>query len=257
MKAPEEILAVWKKFSGFPMETLTKAWFYSRSGDKKQRTVALMKEHKAQYGITGNCFDLAIWLLDELKRDGIEAYPIGNELGTEEAHAALIALDTHGNRYLCDLGDQWLQPVLIEARHEAFSTEKQSGFFPAADVQVLSRHAEVEIIYHRPGGKQSRQTYDTTPVTEADFWQAGEFSQNHVYPKPLVEVRLPYKEETAHWEFDNWKSFLSTTEGLYPDQPLATLEEWVDRIGQKTGFDHKFLFDSLNFYKQMKKESRR
>ena len=257
MKAPGEILAVWNRFHDFPMETLTKAWFYSRSGAKKQRSVELMKEHKAQYGITGNCFDLAIWLLDELKKSGIKAYPIGNELGTEEAHAALIALDERRNRYLCDLGDQWLQPVLIESGHEAYTQDRQSGFYPAADVQVLSRHGEVEIVYHRPGGKQSRQTYDTTPVAEADFWQAGEFSQNHVYPKPLVEVRLPYKTETAHWEFDNWKSFLSTTHGLFPDPPIGTMEEWVDRIREKTGFDRQFLFESLNYYKQMTKESRR
>ncbi|MGK7378700.1 hypothetical protein ACSFXN_12785 [Planococcus sp. 1R117A] len=257
MKAPEEILAVWNKFYDFPMETLTKAWYYSRSQDKKQRSVELMKEHKAQYGITGNCFDLAIWLLDEYKKAGIKAYPIGNELGTEEAHAAVIALDEKGNRYLCDLGDQWLQPVLIEGRHEVYMGDKLSGFYPAADVQILPRQNEVEIIYHRPNGKQSRQTYDTQPVTEPDFWQAGEFSQNHVYLKPLVEVRLSYKNETAHWEFDNWKSFLSTTEGLFPDKPIATIEEWVDRIGQKTGFDRQFLIDSLNFYKQLNKGSGR
>jgi hypothetical protein len=257
MKAPEEILSVWNRFQDFPMETLTKAWFYSQPGDKKQRSVELMKEHKAQYGITGNCFDLALWLLDEFKKAGIAAYPIGNELGTEEAHAALIALDEEGNRFLCDLGDQWLQPVLIENGHEAFTGEKLAGFYPAADIEVLPRQGEVEIVYRRPGGKQSRQVYDTTPVAEADFWQAGEFSQNHVYPKPLVEVRLPYKSETAHWEFDNWKSFLSTTEGLFPDRPVATLEEWADRIGQKTGFDRQFLTDSLNFYKQMNRGSER
>ncbi|WP_327204675.1 hypothetical protein [Paenibacillus terrae] len=91
MLVPNEILSIWEKFNTFPMETLTKAWFYKKTDGKKQRDVSLMKEHHERYGITGNCFDLAIWLLHEFEKEGIEAYPIGHDLGTTEAHVAVIA----------------------------------------------------------------------------------------------------------------------------------------------------------------------
>ena len=48
---------------------------YNQNSSKKQRDVSLMKEHRSQYGLSGNCFDLAIWLLDELQKDGITATP--------------------------------------------------------------------------------------------------------------------------------------------------------------------------------------
>ncbi|MBS4162322.1 hypothetical protein GWP49_35325, partial [Klebsiella pneumoniae] len=114
MQASKNILTTWRKFDRFPMETLTKAWFYQQAGNRKQREVSLMKEHYRQFGISGNCFDLAIWLLDEFSKQGIEAYPIGHHFKTEDAHAAVIALDERGRRFLCDLGDQWLQPILVD-----------------------------------------------------------------------------------------------------------------------------------------------
>lgn len=251
MKASKEILSVWHKFDGFPMETLTKAWVYSKGGYPKQRDVETMKKHREQYGITGNCFDLAIWLLAAFKDAGVEAYPIGSEMGTEEAHAAVIAVDGEGRRFLCDLGDQWLQPVLIDDDSRIYTKDKLSGFFPGAEVQVIPDKASFEVIYHRPNGKFSTQNYSLDPVAMDDFLDAAEYSQNHVYPKALLEVRLPYKDEIAHWEFFNWKSFLSTSEGLFPDAPVATIEEWAQRIHQKTGFDRQFLMEALTIYEEM------
>lgn len=250
MQAPENVLAVWRQFDDFPMETLTKAWMYSKGGQKKQRDVATMKLHRQRYGITGNCFDLAIWLQAAFEEAGIEAYPIGDSMGTEDAHAAVVAVDEKGRRFLCDLGDQWLQPVLIDG-HDAYTDAKLSGFFPAATVQIKPAGTAVEVLYHRPNGKTSRQWYSAEPVSMETFLEAAEFSQWHVYPKPLLEVRLPFKQETAHWEFDDWESFLSTSEGLFPDPPAATIAEWVERIHEKTGFDRQFLMESLNLYKGM------
>ena len=256
MIASKEILSVWHSFDDFPMETLTKAWVYSKGGHPKQRDVETMKKHREQYGITGNCFDLAIWLLDAFKEAGVEAYPIGSELGTEEAHAAVIAVDGEGRRFLCDLGDQWLQPVLIDADSNAYRKDKLSGFFPGAEVQVVPDKASFEVIYHRPNGKVLTQNFSSEPVAMKDFLDAAEYSQNHVYPKALLEIRFPYKNEIAHWEFFNWKSFLSTSEGLYPDAPAATIEEWVERIGQKTGYDRQFLMEALTIYKEMNDKKR-
>lgn len=253
MQAPNQILNIWRRFDDFPMETLTKAWFYHKTTNKRQREITLMKEHRLQYGIAGNCFDLAIWLLNEFKTERIDAYPIGHNMKTEKAHVAVIALDERGNRYLCDLGDQWLNPILIDSTSEDFTAEKLSGFFPAAQVQVKSLGTNVGVVYHRPNGKSSQQIYETEPIEMSLFMEAAEFSQGQIKPRPLLEVRIPYKNETAHWEFYNWESFLSTTEGLFTDHSLETVDDWVERINQKTSYDKQMLLEALNFYYKMKR----
>ncbi|WP_422121938.1 hypothetical protein DHX103_08900 [Planococcus sp. X10-3] len=255
MKASQEILAVWRQFDGFPMDTLTKAWVYSKDWQPKQRDVRTMKRHRAEYGVTGNCFDLAIWLLDAFKEAGVEAYPIGRELGTEDAHVGVLAVDRNGRRFLCDLGDQWLQPILIDAEDAAYTDEKLPGYFPAAEVQVMPDGDVFKVVYHRPNGKFSTQVYSYLPVPMEAFLAAAEISQNNVYPKPLVEVRIPWEIEIAHWEFFDWKSFLSTSKGLVEDPPLATIEEWVERIYEKTGYDRTVLKESLEFYKGLREDS--
>lgn len=251
MEAPAEILSVWRQFDAFPMETLTKAWHYQRSGEQKQRSVALMKQHRDQYGITGNCFDLAIWLLTTFDEAGVKAYPVGSGWGTEQAHAAIVAEDQAGQRFLCDLGDQWVQPILVDVDSLEFKEGRLPGFFPGAEVQVRKADQGIEIIYYRPNGKQSNQVYAIKPVERADFLAAAEYSQRHIHPEPLLEVRFQQKGETVHWEFDNWTSFLSTSTGLYPDAPIKTLEEWVERINGKTHYDKGFLMESLGFYQSL------
>ncbi|WP_239984524.1 hypothetical protein [Lentibacillus sediminis] len=129
-------METWHKFDNFPMEILSKLWVFNQEKEGSQRDVSLMKEHRQRYGLSGNCFDLTIWLLDELGKNGVEAYPIGHDLNTEDAHVAVIALDEIGNRYLCDLGDQWIVPVLIDGNSEDFGFDKHSRFFPAAEIQV-------------------------------------------------------------------------------------------------------------------------
>lgn len=255
MKAPEKILAVWRKFDDFPMETLTKAWLCSKQANRKQRDVETMKQHHKEFGVTGNCFDLAIWLLDEFKEAGVEAYPIGSELGTGDDHAAVMAVDRTGRRFLCDLGDQWLQPIGIDGDDETYTDEKLAGFFPGAEVQVLPENDFFKVVYHRPNGKFSTQIYSALPVSMEEFLAAADFSQSHVYPKPLLEVRLPWENETAHWEFYDWKSFLSTSQGLIEDPPLATIDEWVERIHEKTGYDKTFLKESLEYFKGLGESS--
>ncbi|MBW3111707.1 hypothetical protein KYJ26_07695 [Bacillus sp. MCCB 382] len=251
MIAPDSILNTWNKFNDFPMETLTKVWFYNEGSAKKQRDVSLMREHREQFGMSGNCFDLALWLLDEFKRDGVEAYPVGHDLGTEEAHAAVIALNDHGDRYLCDLGDQWLNPILIDTKSPDYTTEKLDGFFPAAMVQVLDHPTGIEVHFHRPNGKVSKQAFQTERIEMETFLKAAEHSQHMIKNHPLLECRIPYQSETAHWEFYNWESFLSTTEGLIKDQKLATVEEWAERIHGKTGYNKAILINILEHYRSI------
>lgn len=249
MYPTHHILETWKKFDSFPMETLTKAWYFHKGTAKKQRDVSLMKEHRIQYGNTGNCFDLALWLLDECKQDRIKAYPIGSKFHSDEAHVAVVALDENGNRYLCDLGDQWLQPILVETNSKDFSNEKLKGFFPAAEIQVQSRNQnQIEILYHRPNGKVSNQIFDLTPIDTDIFLRGAEYSQNLIYPKPLFECRVPYKDETAHWEFFDWESFLSTSEGLIKGDQTDSIEHWVEVIHQKSGYRKDFLNEALCRY---------
>lgn len=250
MHAPQSILNTWRKFDDFPMETLTKLWFYHQNSNKKQREVSLMREHRSQYGISGNCFDLAIWLLDEFNKDGITAYPIGHNIDNEHAHVAVIALDESGNRYLCDLGDQWISPVLVDNNAE-YTNEILAGFFPGAKVQVNPGEQNIEILYHRPNGKVSKQVYNAQPINMAYFMQAAEFSQNIINPKPLLERRVPYRTEIAHWEFYNWESFLSTSDGLFQDPRLQTTEEWALKIHEVTGYDMPFLMNVLVGYKEL------
>lgn len=245
MKAPNEIIQVWRKFDGFPMETLTKVWHHRRSGRKKQRSLSEMKEHRDQYGISGNCFDLSIWLLDEFDRAGIEAYPIGLD------HGAVIARDQNRRRFLCDLGDQWLMPILIDTDDEQFTNARLKEFFPGAEISAEPAGDGVKVTYHRPNGKYSSQIYQTAPLDRKEFLAAAEHSQNTIHPKPLVETRVQLPGETAHWEFYDWRSFLSTNSGLVHDRDADSLEEWADRICAKTGYDEAFVTEALSIYEKM------
>ena len=127
MQAPESILTVWNQFNHFPMENFTKVWYANRNPLQRQRSVALMKQHYDQYKIAGNCFDLALWLLDELSTNNIQAYAIGHDLFTEKAHVAVIAVDENNLKYLCDLGDQWIQPICVDVHSKAFHSEDCGG----------------------------------------------------------------------------------------------------------------------------------
>jgi hypothetical protein len=254
MIASNSILMTWEKFKEFPMETLTKVWFYNRGSVKKQRDVSLMREHREQFGMSGNCFDLALWLLDEFMRDGVEAYPVGHNLNSEDAHVAVIALNEKGEQFLCDLGDQWLNPILIDTKSPDYTNEKLGGFFPAASVQVQSHPTGTEILYHRPNGKISKQVFPTQPIERDLFLKAAEHSQHLIKPNPLLECRIPYKSEIAHWEFYKWESFLSTSEGLMKDSKLETVAEWAERIHGKTRYDKEILIDILERYKRSQYE---
>jgi hypothetical protein len=251
MLATQSILTVWEKFNDFPMETLTKLWFFNKESTKKQREVSLMQEHRAQYGMSGNCFDLAIWLLDEFNKVGLVAYPIGHNLMTEKAHVAVIARDENGKRFFCDLGDQWLSPILIDIDSKDYSNEKLIGIFPGAKIQILGNEPNIEILYHRPNGKVSKQIFNTNPLEMNSFLLAAEYSQNLIKPRPLLECRVPYKSEIAHWEFYNWESFLSTSEGLFTEPKIETIEEWSEKINKRTGYNKEILVDVLKKYKSM------
>lgn len=250
MQAPAAILAVWARFASVPMETFTKAWWHRRlGGAARQRTPAEMAEHRAQYGAGGNCFDLTVWFLDECRQAGVSARAAGHDLGTERAHIAAVATDEAGDEYLCDLGDQWFQPILVSTGSDRFSPDWQAGFIPAADVRVEREGSLVRIFYRRPNGKQSRQEFDLTPVGEDGLARACHASQN-LLRYALCERLIPYPETgvISHWEYDRGRSFWGLDSGLVVEPPCETLEEWVVRISERSGIGREIVRTALEVY---------
>ncbi|MFE7061394.1 hypothetical protein ACFVAD_04445 [Sutcliffiella sp. NPDC057660] len=253
MEAPKNILRVWRKFDGVGMDTITKAYFYDKR-DKKQRSVMEMKEHFDKFGAGGNCFDLAIWLLAELKEAGVEAYPIGHDFFDEKAHVAVVALGENGEKYYCDLGDQWIQPILVEKNNDRLSEGMLEGFFPGAYVKVEAEAEEFTISYIRNHGKISKQTFPLTPYTNDDLLRAGELSQARIW-KALCEKRVRRKgtQEVTHWEFYNWESFESSLSGLKIEAALASKEEWAKRIALNMEMDLDFVNEALSKFEYIEK----
>lgn len=250
MRAPQEILDVWHLFDDKPMDTLMKLWWSKQPEGGGQRNVSLIKEHYAQYGVAGNCVDLSLWLIEEFQNRGIEAYGIADDVNAERAHIAVIAVDQVGNKYLCDLGDQWIQPILI---NENLNTSKEwlIGYFPAAKVKQETTGHKTKLLFQRPNGKVSSTTFNTTPLTDDFLWELSERVQLVFRKSPLIEIRLPLKDEIGHWEFDNWTSFLSTSEKLTKQKSDLSLDEWVQRIHTMTGMNKEFLDAALKYYKEL------
>ncbi len=249
MRSPEPIRRVFKKFDGIALETLTKAWRYPQQPETYQRTVPLIKEQHETYKTAGNCFDLSLWLYESFQHEGISAYFIGESIGTPDAHVAVLAQDEKGFNYYCDLGDQWIEPILVDARSEAFTEEIQYGFFPGANISIKADEKQFQVTHHRPNGKKSAHSYSLEPVSHDEFMEAAEYSQT-LLRAPLVETRFynKYYDEVVHWEFNQGESFMSTTKGLIKDEPPENMEEQVERIHAKTGMDLTIIRDALTAY---------
>lgn len=245
MKAPDNILNVWHRFDSFPMETITKAWHLKNTKDPKQRTIIEMNEHRLRYGASGNCFDLAIWLMDEFRKSAIPAYYIGESLGTTDAHVGVVALGPSGERFLCDLGDLWIQPVNLEAK-----VLNQPYFFTGAYISLEVKNEIARVEYLRLNGKKSEQEYNLRAVSEKDFLEAANFSQRNI-SRPLVEMRIFNPEEVIHWEFESGKSFFSTLGGLKEEPVLLSPDDWSQRIEKMTNMKAEYVFDCFNSYEEL------
>ncbi|WP_258171166.1 hypothetical protein [Paenibacillus sp. R14(2021)] len=229
------------------METLTKAWFLKTESDTKQRSVELMKLHREQYGTSGNCFDLAIWLLHEFKHENISAYAVGHDLFTPNAHVAVVAVSERGHKYLCDLGDQWIEPVLIDQESSDFTEERLDDFFPGAQVDISVNGEDLRINYYRTNGKQSSQVYHLRPIQPETLIEAGEYSQK-LLRKPLVESRIFSNNEITHWEFNDYQSFMSSKQGRTEESKLTMIDDWIERINNKAGINKEIIREALDKY---------
>lgn len=248
MKAPHEIFSIWSRFAGVPMETFTKGWWYAQCGGRpRQRTVAEMVEHRRRHGAGGNCFDLALWLRHEFEAHGIPARIVGHDLCTPEAHVAVVAIDRSGSEFLCDLGDQWLQPICIDAG--AAPDQWHSRFFPGREVRISRMDHGLEVFYRRGNGKVGRQHYDLQPLSEDAIMQACHHSQN-LLRRPFCEMLLAHPEtgRVEHWEYDNGASFWNLENGPVFEEPCLTRAEWVARIGARTGMSAELISTAFKAY---------
>lgn len=243
MRANQEILSIWREFDAFPMETITKAWYGRFASGAKQRTVEQMKSHREQYGTSGNCFDLTIWLIHAFREENMTSYAIL----TPDSHVAAVVLDEQGNRYLCDLGDQWIEPILIEPDHEQYTEAFLDNFFPGAQVKLESQANSLLVKYRRPNGKEMKQTYLLTPISDERLITEGEKTQRTL-TSPLVEKRIFAGDEVIHWEFDQDISFFSSMTGKQMESKLQSIEEWAERIHTRSGIDKQVVIDALGVY---------
>jgi hypothetical protein len=231
------------------METFTKAWFLKYQPHLGQRTVELMEKHRAKTGASGNCFDLAIWLIHEFGRAGIQSYAIGEHLGEYEAHVGVMALDQDGRRYLCDLGDLWIQPLCID---QTF-TEAKEGYFTGARIEFTHSQKLLSVKYLRSNGKFSEQSYNLTPITLSQLIEAGEISQKTLSP-PLVEMRINEGGEIVHWEYDGGSSYFSRMHGPEKEPACESLQFWSRRISQRTGMDASYVQECLEAIEELSKK---
>lgn len=231
------------------METLTKAWWLARCGGRpRQRTVAEMREHRRRYGTGGNCFDLAVWLICELADAGVSARAIGHDLETHDAHIAVLA-QSGGDRFLCDLGDQWLQPIGIGTAVAAFASDWHAGFFPGATVRTVSGERDLRVHYRFPNGHEMEQAYDLAVVDGRALERACQHSQG-LLRYPLVEMAGtdPETGESGAWEFDRYRSFWRLPSGRRLEPPCASREEWAARIVGRTAMAAEVIEAALEMY---------
>ena len=136
---------------------------------------------------------------------------------------------------MCDLGDQWLHPILIDCESEDYTNEKLGGFSLPHKFKSCRQPAELRSFTigrtERCRLKSTIQTLLTCP-----FLKAAEYSQAALKPAPLLECRIPFQHEIAHWEFSGWDIYLSTSKGLYREAKPDTIEGWTEKstISQDT-----------------------
>ncbi|WP_282941335.1 hypothetical protein [Paenibacillus sp. RC67] len=247
MRATQDILQIWNLFDSHPMETLTKAWYAAISGEGKQRSVETMEEHRHRYGLSGNCFDLALWLIHAYRANGMNAYGVGHNLHTPKAHVAVVAVNYRGQRYFCDLGDQWIEPILVDSTSADYCEEALEGFVTGGKVKPETIAEGIRFAYIRPNGKVSYQSFNLTPIQENELVAAGHYSQS-LLRHPLVEIRLKKANEIVHWEFDRWSSFISCNDGLVHESKLGDNEQWAERIHEQTGMNREIVMKALALY---------
>ena len=231
MDAPPAVMSVWRRFAGVPCETFTKGWWFRRCGGQpRQRTVEQLREHRRTYGAGGNCFDLAYWLLHDLRDEGLAARIVSRDLLEYDAHVAVV-VELSGCAYLCDPGDLWYQPVRA-ADHPAWL----DGYVPGRSIRIRCSDEALEVDCRDEAGSVRVERYDTTRIDDELFLRACDRSQN-LLRRPFCQLLRPHPTTGALelWGYDREQTYVSGSRGHVDEPRCRTRADWVARIAATTG----------------------
>lgn len=250
MKPTTSILSVWARFDNIPMETLTKAWYWSKTEGDRQRSVAKMQANRQSYGCGGNHYDLAIWLIDAYQNAGLKAWAVRRSGGNDVA----VIVEEQGNQFFLQQALQWTKPVHIGEKEAAFRSQWLNDVSPGLSIQVDRSKNRLHILWKGQDDTVHTCAYDLTPLDMITLRERAALSQKQL-ETPLVRVRTNWKGETAMWEFQAFSSRLHTAEGAIQEATAANLDEWVERIHQRTGMDRYVVRKSLSVYRGLESYS--
>jgi hypothetical protein len=230
--APSSITQVWDRFANVPCETFTKGWWFRTCcGEPTQRTVAQMREHRVAYGAGGNCFDLALWLLHDLREHGLVAWIISRDLLQYDAHVAVL-VKAEGAEFLCDLGDLWLRPV-----HATGDPVWLDGHVAGRSIRVRSTDEQLEIDCRNTAGEIYVEHYDRTLVDDELFLRACHQSQR-LLRRPFCQILRPRPVTGGRqlWGYDREATYVIGEDGRFHHEPSCkTRAEYIARIAVVTG----------------------
>jgi hypothetical protein len=244
MDAPLSITRVWERFANVPCETFTKGWWFrSCRGTPAQRTVSQMREHRLAYGAGGNCFDLAFWLLHDLRAHALAARIISRDLLQYDAHVAVL-VETEGAEFLCDLGDLWLRPVRVTS-----DPAWLDGYVAGRSIRVRSTNEQLEIDCRNAAGEIHVERYDQTLVDDEQFLRACNQSQR-LLRRPFCQMlRLHRAYGRQLWGYDRGATYVVGDDGVFHyEPPCKTRAESVARIAAVTGLTLPLIEEGFTAY---------
>lgn len=246
MRAPEPVLRIWRSLVGVPAENLSHRWWRAReAGEAKQRSVPLLEKHRAEWGTGGDSYDLTIWLMAKYQAAGFLADAVQPPADVDDrSPLAVMVKDPLGRRYLCDLNEPWLEPVLVSPRSYDFSPGFHSGFHPEGDVRVEVEEKRCRITLRRAGGGPvfGERIFELRAIPPELLVERAETDPERTRPDRLAVRRLARHPETGAWGVwffaatgDAWRSGWRLPSGLIDEPPCRGLEAWVERVSERSG----------------------
>ncbi len=244
MDALPSVMRVWRRFAGVPCETFTKGWWFRRCGGRpRQRTVVQLRQHRRRYGAGGNCFDLAYWLLNDLREEGFAARIVSRDLLQYDAHVAVI-VEASGREYLCDLGDMWHRPIRV-AEHAGWL----NGYVPGRSIRIRCSDGALEIDCRDEVDSVRVERYDMTRIDDELFLLACDQSQN-LLRRPFCQLLRPHPVTGALelWGYDREATFVSGSRGHVYEPRCNNRAEWIARIAATTGMAPTLIDEGFTAY---------
>jgi hypothetical protein len=203
-----------------------------------------MREHRVAYGAGGNCFDLAFWLLHDLREQGLVASIISRDLLQYDAHVAVL-VEAEGAEFLCDLGDLWLRPVRTTS-----DPAWLDGHVAGRSIRVRSTNEQLEIDCRNSAGEVHVEHYDRTHVDDERFLRACNQSQR-LLRRPFCQILWPHPSTAGRqlWGYDREATYVVGDDGrLHYEPACRTREESIARIAMMTGLTLPLLEEGFAAY---------